>query len=204
MRDFFVSDSFAVESITRSKGEPRNDDAAKVEHQAVGVRHHRHVTRVASGSAKEADDFFFPRATRQLDHVLGRGGDVIIVNWRSNENAVSAFDGRAQIFRTGHIITFVCIAQRQVHFADVDPVAIDFLFLQMRERSAPHPPAVAVGIAAGANDKVLWHRYFKYLPMKRWLRRTKLSFLKNSWIIFENGRVDATVGWACFGSDDKS
>jgi hypothetical protein len=76
--------------------------------------------------------------------------------------------------------------------------------LQMRERSAPHPPAVAVGIAAGANDKVLWHRYFKYLPMKRWLRRTKLSFLKNSWIIFENGRVDATVGWACFGSDDKS
>ena len=42
----------------------------------------------------EADDFVFPRATRQLDHVLGRGGDIIIVNWRSNENAVSVFNGR--------------------------------------------------------------------------------------------------------------
>ena len=61
------------------------------------------------------------------------------------------------------MITFVSVAERQIHFADVDPVAIGFLFLQMRERGASHPPTVAIGIAAGADDKVLWHQSFKYL-----------------------------------------
>src|SRR5205814_10187985 len=38
-----------------------------------------------------------------------------------------------------------------------------FSFLQMLERDAPHAATVTVGIAARADDKVLWHQCFKYL-----------------------------------------
>src|SRR6266480_453380 len=157
LSDFSVRDALAVESVADGKGEPRNNDAAKIEHETVGVRHHRHVTRVASGSANEPDDFVFPRVPGELDHVLGRSRDVVIVNRRRNEDAVSVFNGRGQFFRTGHAITLVCVAERQIHFTNVDPVAIDFLFLQMRKRDPSHAAAVTIGITAGANDKMFWH-----------------------------------------------
>ena len=67
------------------------------------------------------------------------------------------FNRRAQFLRTGHTITFVRVAEREVHFADVDPIAIHFLLLQMRKRDASHAATVTVGIAAGANDKMLGH-----------------------------------------------
>ena len=70
LRDFFVGDMLAVESVARGKSEPRNNDAAKVEHEAIGIRHDRHVTRMTSGSANEADDFVFPCASGELDHVF--------------------------------------------------------------------------------------------------------------------------------------
>src|SRR5437762_6809347 len=129
----------------------------KVEHQAVGIGHDRHVTRVASGSANEAYNFVFPCASGELDHVLGLGIDIVIVNRRSNKDTVRVLNSHAQFSRTRHTITFVGIAEWQVHFADVDPIAIDFLFLQMRESNTSHAAAVAVGIAAGANDKMLGH-----------------------------------------------
>ena len=157
LSDFSVHDALAVESVAGGKGEPRNNNAAKIEHETVGVRHHRHVTRVASGGANEPDDFVFPRVPSELDHVLGRSRDIVIVNRRRNEDAVSVFNGRAQFFRTRHAITLVCVAERQIQFTDVDPVAIDFLFLQMRERDPPHSATVAVGIAAGANNKMFGH-----------------------------------------------
>ena len=56
LRDFLVGDALAVKRVARGKGEARNNDAAKIEHKAVGIRHDRHVTRVASGSANEAND----------------------------------------------------------------------------------------------------------------------------------------------------
>src|SRR2546430_2256908 len=86
-----------------------------------------YVVAVASGSANEADNFVFPYAPGELDHVLGRGGDIVIVNRRGNKDAVSVFNRRAQFLRTGHTITFVRVAEREVHFADVDPIAIHFL-----------------------------------------------------------------------------
>jgi hypothetical protein len=51
---------------------------------------------VASGSANETDDFVLPRVPGELNHVLCRGSDVIIVNWRSNQDALSVFNRRAQ------------------------------------------------------------------------------------------------------------
>src|SRR5207249_8960961 len=69
--DFFVADVLAIESAGRGKGEPRNNDATKIEHEAIGIGHDRHVARVASGCAQKADDLVFPCASGQLDHVLG-------------------------------------------------------------------------------------------------------------------------------------
>ena len=112
---------------------------------------------MASGSANEADNFVFPYAAGELDHVLSRSCNIVIVNRRSNEDAIRVFNGRAQFSRTRHTVTFVGIAEWQVHFADIDPIAVNFLFLQMRESNASHAAAVAVGIAAGADDKMLGH-----------------------------------------------
>ena len=96
--DFFVVDALAVESMGCGKREPWNNNATKIEHETVCVRHHRHITRVASGRAKEADDLVFPYASRELDHVLGCRGDIVIVNRRGDEDTVGAFNGRAQSF----------------------------------------------------------------------------------------------------------
>ena len=155
--DFFVSNVFAIESVARGKSEPWNNDAAKVEHEAIGIRHDRHVTRVASSSANEADNFVFPCASGELDHVLSCSRNIVIVNRRGNEDPICVFNSRAQFSRTRHTITLVGIAEWEVHFADVDPIAINFLLLQMRKSDASHPAAVAVGITASADDKMLGH-----------------------------------------------
>jgi hypothetical protein len=64
---------------------------------------------------------------------------------------------RPQLSGIGHPITFVRVAERQLHFTDVDPITCHLSLLQMRKRNAPHPAAVAVGITARADDKMLWH-----------------------------------------------
>src|ERR1043166_825542 len=46
----------------------------------------------AAGGAKEADNFVFPRAASQLDHVFGGSGDVVIVNRCSDEDAIGVFN----------------------------------------------------------------------------------------------------------------
>src|SRR5436190_279277 len=85
----------AVKSLGCGKSESRNNDATKIEHQTIGVRHDRHVTCVASGGANETDNFVFPYAASELDHVLRCGRNIVIVNRCSNEDAVSAFNSRA-------------------------------------------------------------------------------------------------------------
>src|SRR5438046_7406479 len=100
LRDFFVGDALAAESVACGKGEARNNDATKIEHQTVGIRHHRHVTRMASRGAKKPDDFVLPRAPGELDHILGRGSNIIIVNRRSNEDAISDMTGIAEVCQT--------------------------------------------------------------------------------------------------------
>src|SRR5438094_9489334 len=46
--DFFVGDAITVEGVGRGKGEPRNNDATKIKHEAIGIRHDRHITCCAS------------------------------------------------------------------------------------------------------------------------------------------------------------
>ena len=112
---------------------------------------------MASGSANETDNFVFPCASGELDHVLSRSCNIVIVNRRGNEDAIRVFNGRAQFFRSWHTVTFVRIAEWQLHFAEVDPIAVRFSLLKMCKRDASHPAAVAVWIAAGADDKMLGH-----------------------------------------------
>ena len=155
--DFFIADVLAVERFGGGKRKPRNNDAPKIKHEAVGIGHDRHVTAVAAGGAKKTDDLVFPRAPGKFNHVLRRGGDIVIVNRRGNEDSVSSFNRAGQFFRARHPVTFVRVAKRKIHFANVDPLAIGFLFLQMRERGSPHPAAITVGIATGADYKMLVH-----------------------------------------------
>src|SRR5207237_3393547 len=92
-----------------------------------------------------------------LDHVLGRGCDLIIMSWRRDQDPTRRFDRGAQFFGARHAITFVRVAKRQVHFADVDPRAIHSLLLQVRKRNAPQAPAVALGITACADNEIFRH-----------------------------------------------
>jgi hypothetical protein len=55
------------------------------------------------------------------------------------------------------LLTFAPIAERQVHFVDVDPGAIHSLLLQVRKRHAPQAPAVTLGITTRADNKIFWH-----------------------------------------------
>ena len=155
--DFFVGNLVASECFAGRENEPRNNDTTKIEHETIGVGHDRHVTRSAAGRAQKADNLVVPGAARQLDHVLGGGCDIIIIYGRSDQDPVRRLDRGAQFFGDRHAITFVRVAERQVHFADVDPGAIRFLLLQVRERYAPHAPAVAAGVTARADNEIFWH-----------------------------------------------
>ena len=48
---FFVDDLVAFECITGRINESRNNHRSKIEHETVGVSHHRHVTAVSAGGA---------------------------------------------------------------------------------------------------------------------------------------------------------
>lgn len=149
--DFLVLDVVPVESVAGSEHKARNDYTTKIQHQAVGVRHHGHVTAHRTCRTKKADDLVLPGAAGEFDHVFGRRRHVVIIDRRSDEYAVRVFDRGAQSFGTWHSIALIRITERQLHLANVDPITIDFLFLQMRKRCLPHSAAVAVGVAAGAN-----------------------------------------------------
>src|SRR4029077_16998781 len=96
-------------------------------------------------------------APSELDHILGRRGDIIIVDRRGDEYPIGGFDGVMQVLRPRHSVAFVGIAQWEIHFADIDPIAIDFPFLQMSKSDPSHSAAVAIGIAASADYKMLRH-----------------------------------------------
>ena len=49
------------------------------------------------------------------------------------------------------------VAQGQAQFANVEPVTFHPGFLEMIEGDPAHPPAVAIGITACADDKVFGH-----------------------------------------------
>src|SRR4029077_3151389 len=119
--------------------------------------HHRHITAHPACRAKKADDLVFPDATGQLDHVLGRRGNIVIIDRRSDEYSMGGFNIGTEFLRTWHAVTFVRVAERQIPLADVDPITIDFLLLQVRKRFLTHAAAVAVRVAAGADHKMLWH-----------------------------------------------
>src|SRR5512133_946930 len=85
-------------------------------------------------------------------------------------------------------MTFVCVAQRQIHFTDIDPIAIDFFFFQMRERGAPHSAAVAIGITAGANHKMLRHKAIVEAKSERSTSNVQLEF-GESWSLLLRKRL---------------
>jgi hypothetical protein len=77
----------------------------------------------------------------------------------------------------------------------------------MRKSDASHAATVAVGIAAGADDKMLGHGAILEANAERSTRNAQSRIQipdQNSRIIFESVRVDATVGSTCSGSDDNS
>src|SRR3954470_17560087 len=107
-----IDQLITLESIASGVNESRNDDRAKIEHQAVGVSHDRHVAAHAARGAEETNDLVFPGFSAQLDHVLGRGGDVVIVNWSRDEDSVSRMDRLVQFLRSGYAIAGVGVAER--------------------------------------------------------------------------------------------
>src|SRR5437764_4429515 len=68
-QNFLVDDLIAFECVAGRINESRNNHGAKVEHQTIGIRHHRHVTAVSAGGAEKSNNLFFPRTAGQLDHV---------------------------------------------------------------------------------------------------------------------------------------
>src|SRR5207244_11942513 len=90
--DFFVGNVVAVEGVGGGENEPGNNHATKIEHETVRIGHNRHITASAASRAKEADDLVFPRAAGEFDHVFRRGGDIIIVYRRRDQDPVRSFN----------------------------------------------------------------------------------------------------------------
>src|SRR5882724_7325867 len=91
-RNLCIGDLVAVKRITGSINKSRNDETAEVKHETIGKAHDRHVTAHSPSRAKKSDDFVFPDASGQLDHVLGRSGHIVVVNWRSDNDPIGFFD----------------------------------------------------------------------------------------------------------------
>lgn len=51
INDSLVADSLAIENMRGGKREARDNNTTKIEHETVGVRHHRHVTALSPGGA---------------------------------------------------------------------------------------------------------------------------------------------------------
>jgi len=96
-----VGQLVAVEGIARCINEARDNDSAKIEHETVGERHYGHVTVRTPGRAKKTDDFVFPGAAGELEHVLGRGGDIKIIYRRRHDYPVRFLDRLVQFLRRG-------------------------------------------------------------------------------------------------------
>src|SRR6266513_3909045 len=91
-RNLGIGELVAVKRITGGINKSRNDETAKIEHETISKAHDRHVTAHPAGRAKKSDDFVFPGTSSQLDHVLGRRGHIVVVNWRSDNDPIGFFD----------------------------------------------------------------------------------------------------------------
>src|SRR5204863_7757930 len=100
-----------------------------------------------------------PSATRELDHVFSRCGDIVVIDRGGDDYAIGGFDGSTEFLRAWPAVALIRITERQLHFADVDPITIHFLLLPVRKPFLTHSAAVAVRVAAGADHKMLWHRF---------------------------------------------
>src|SRR5207248_6781723 len=92
LRNLGIDELVAVKRITGSINESRNDETAEIEHKTIGEAHDRHVTAHPAGRAKKSDYFVFPGTSGKLDHVLGRGGHIVVVNRRSDDDSIGFFN----------------------------------------------------------------------------------------------------------------
>ena len=59
------------------------------------------------------------------------------------------------------------ITQRQLQIPNIEPGAINFPFLQMRESRLPHDPTITLRVSARANDQIFWHTLEYPIPSER-------------------------------------
>src|SRR6266576_1219240 len=99
----------------------------------------------------------FPRAAGEFDHVLGGGTNVIVID-RGRHNDSICFSNRRTYFLGCRLsVTGVRIAHWQVKLVNVEPFTVQICLLQSSKGDPSHSPAIAIGIAAGTDDEVLWH-----------------------------------------------
>src|SRR5438477_2622535 len=60
LRKLGIGECVAVERITGSINESRNDETAEIEHEAIGKAHDRHIATHPAGRAKKSAYFVFP------------------------------------------------------------------------------------------------------------------------------------------------
>jgi hypothetical protein len=160
---FLVLEFVAFKGAAGRINEARDDYAAEIEHEAIRECHDRHVTAHSARSAEKSDHLLFPGASGQLDEVLRGGADIVVINRRSHQDAVSRFDRLAHFLGSRLGVTGIGVAQGQAKLADIEPGAFGLRLFQMSESDPTHSTAVAVGIAAGAYDKITGHGFLKRL-----------------------------------------
>src|SRR6185369_16964443 len=91
----------------------RHNQATKVEHEAVGEAHHRHITELASCCAEESNRLVLPGFTCQLDEILGCCADIPVVDRHRNKNSICVFDFFRENSYVGVSIRLAAVTKRK-------------------------------------------------------------------------------------------
>src|SRR5262249_28995583 len=166
-RPHFLTDNLpAIEIIPRGVDKAWNNQTAEVEHETIGQTHDGHVARRATGGAQEADNLVFPDAAGQLDQVLDRGVDVVVVDRGGDDDDPCLLNERGQRLNSRVTIGHVAVAKGERVIAEVYKGSRNVEGSIIADDLLGHEAAIACGPQRRREDEVFRgrrHRKHQYL-----------------------------------------
>jgi len=148
----FTGDAIFIKIGWCGVNKARNDDAAEIEHEAVGDGHDRHVGRVSPGGDEEADGLIGPRFTGEFEEVFEGRVDVVVVDGRGDHDRTGLADEHGGFGDVGVAISGSAIAERQGKIPEIEDLVRDTVGREGGARGFDEKTAFASRIEAGGND----------------------------------------------------
>ena len=148
----FTGDAIFIKVGWCRVNKARNDDAAEIQHEAVGDGHDRHIGRVSPGGDEEADGLIGPRFTGEFEQVFERRIDVVIIDGRCDHDRAGFADECGGFGDVGVTISGSTITERQGEIPEVEDLVSDTVGREGGARSLGEKTAFTSRMEAGGND----------------------------------------------------